>query len=199
LTIHNLFPIPIGSYKIGRELTLDELKYLDGLLRRPNVGNATSCSSTILESQELSELTRFILGSLKSYFIQVYDPLHDVKLKITQSWCNYTKPGQHHHKHNHGNSFISGVFYVKADKMIDKLYFYQDAYQQLQIQPKVWNLWNARSWWLEVGAGDLLLFPSALTHEVAAVEGTEERISISFNTFPIGILGDERDLTLVKV
>jgi hypothetical protein len=54
-------------------------------------------------------------------------------MRLTQSWLNYTKPGQFHHKHAHPNSFISGVLYMKAARQRDKIYFYKDGYKQISL------------------------------------------------------------------
>lgn len=193
--IHNLFPTPVGRYELGRDLTAKELSFLKNQETRFNAGNTTSKDNTILKNKELTKLRDFLETSISEYFKTVYNPKHQVNLKITQSWTNYTENGQYHHKHTHPNSFVSGVFYVQANKEKDKIYFYRDAYQQIKFPPSEWNLWNSESWWFEVGTGDLILFPSSLTHMVETVQHDQTRISLSFNTFPVGVVGDEMDLT----
>jgi hypothetical protein len=39
-----------------------------------------------------------------------------------------------------------------------------------------------------------MLFPSSLTHMVETVQG-DDRVSLAFNTFPAGYVGDESSLT----
>ncbi len=126
-------------------------------------------------------------------------PKNDVRLRITQSWLNWTKPGQFHHKHAHPNSLISGCFYVKANKSSDKIFVYNEGYQQIKFPPAEWNLYNSESWWFPIGTGDLIFFPSRLTHMVVPVEGDDTRVSLAFNTFPIGYVGDEDDLTALHL
>lgn len=193
--IHNLFPTPVGMYKLERDLTAKELSFLKKQETRNNTGNTTSINNTILKSKELTQLRDFIETKVSEYFTTVYNPKHNVNLKITQSWANYTEPGQYHHKHEHPNSFVSGVFYVQADKAKDRIYFYRNGYQQIKFPPSDWNVWNSESWWFEVGTCDLVLFPSSLTHMVPTVESDQTRISLSFNTFPVGNVGEEMDLT----
>jgi len=193
--IHNLFPTPVGRYELGRDLTAKELSFLKNQETRSNAGNTTSKDNTILKNKELTKLRDFLETSISEYFKTVYNPKHQVNLKITQSWTNYTENGQYHHKHAHPNSFVSGVFYVQANKEKDKIYFYRDGYQQIKFPPSEWNVWNSESWWFEVGTGDLILFPSSLTHMVETVQHDQTRISLSFNTFPVGQVGDEMDLT----
>lgn len=199
MAIHNLFPTPIGMYKLDRDLTAKEFSFLKNQETRPNNGNTTSTDNTILKAKELTKFRDFIETSVSDYFKTVHNPKHDVNLKITQSWVNYTEKGQYHHKHAHPNSFVSGVFYVQADKTKDKIYFYRDGYQQIKFPPNDWNAWNSESWWFEVGTGDLILFPSGLTHMVETVQHDQTRISMSFNTFPVGVVGEEMDLTGLKL
>lgn len=199
MAMHNLFPIPVGLYELGRDLTEKELSFLKNQKTRPNNGNTTSVDNTILKARALTQLRDFIETSVSDYFKTVHNPKHKVNLKITQSWTNYTEKNQYHHKHAHPNSFVSGVFYIQADKTKDKIYFYRDSYQQIKFPPQEWNVWNSDSWWFEVGTGNLILFPSSLTHMVPSVESEQTRISLSFNTFPVGHVGEEMDLTGLRL
>ena len=195
MVINNLFPTPVGSFELGRDLSKLEQKFLFNLETRPNMGNVTSTNNYVLRDNRLSSLRLFLNNSLQEYFQATMSPQDNVKLEITQSWINYTKTGQYHHKHTHPNSVISGVFYIQASKEIDKLFFYNESYQQIKIVPKEFHVYNSESWWLPVETGQLLLFPSSLTHMVATTSGEDDRISLSFNTFYKGKLGDEVALT----
>ena len=73
-----------------------------------------------------------------------------------------------------------------------------DAGQETSPTPYTRNLiYNA--WWFEAITGRLILFPSSLTHMVPTVEGEDVRVSLSFNTFPAGTVGEEMDLTGLKL
>lgn len=195
MEINHLFPTPVAFTKLDRAITAEELEFVKNQEKRPNMGNVTTKTSQILNEPVLADIRKFIEVSVEEYFKKVYAPKHEVSLKFTQSWCNYTEKGQFHHKHAHPNSFISGVFYPQANKQKDKIVFYRDGYQQIKIKTDDWNTWNSESWWFNVGSGDLILFPSGLTHMVETVESDELRISLSFNTFPEGYLGDSDELT----
>ena len=195
MNVQNLFPLPIGFSKLGRELTKTELDFILGQDKHANQGNTTSNDRKILLGKEMTDVREFIEDAMLEYFKTVHDPKGDVSLYITQSWANYTEPGQYHHKHAHPNSFISGVFYPQADAEVDKIYFYKSGYERLKVQPASWNHWNSESWWFSVGAGDLILFPSHLEHMVETKVGNETRISIAFNTFLKGHIGVDENLT----
>ena len=140
-------------------------------------------------------MREFIEDSMMEYFKAIHAPKFDVSLYLTQSWANYTEAGQYHHKHAHPNSVVSGVFYPQANREVDKIYFYKDGYERIKVPAAEYNPYNSESWWFEVGAGDLILFPSHLTHMVETKVGDETRISIAFNTFLKGYIGSDESLT----
>jgi uncharacterized protein (TIGR02466 family) len=195
VNILTLFPTAVGKFQLDREFTKQELKFVADAERRPNMGNQTSVNNYILKEKPLKKLADFLLESANKYFQEVYKPKNDVNLYITQSWLNYTEKGGYHHKHAHPNSFISGVFYVNADVTKDKIFFFEDSYKRIAVPAKEFNLFNSESWWLEAGIGVLYLFPSSLTHMVETVQHEETRISLSFNTFLNGVIGDNHNLT----
>ncbi len=198
MNLHNLFPTPVGFADLGRELTDEEMFFVRELETRPNMGNTTSTDNFVLRNPAMTSLRSFIEDSVAEYFKATVNPKHNVSLRITQSWCNYSEQGQYHHKHAHPNSYISGVFYLQTNPD-DRIYFYKDGWQQIKFPTDNWNAYNSESWWFEAFTGRLILFPSSLTHMVPTVQGEQTRISLSFNTFPVGTVGEEMDLTGLKL
>ena len=194
MLLENLFPTPIGFFKYDGKIDTDFLANQD---QRPNDGNTSSVDKYILK--KLPDLATFIDKCAHEYLMATICPKNDVRLRVTQSWLNWTKPGQYHHKHAHPNSLISGCFYANADKENDKIFFYKDGYQQIKFPPVDWNAYNSDSWWYPVGTGELVFFPSSLTHMVQPVGGEDTRISLAFNTFPVGYVGSEDELTALHL
>ena len=195
MNLHGLFAQPVGFFDLGRPLSDEEKFFLMELEQRPNMGNRTSTNNFVLRDKLMTSLRGWMEDCVAEYFKATTNPKHDVTLRLTQSWVNYSEPGQYHHKHAHPNSFISGVFYPQADRSVDKIYFYKSGYERIKVQPATWNHWNSESWWFEVGAGDLILFPSHLEHMVETKVGNETRVSIAFNTFLKGHIGADEALT----
>lgn len=196
MKIMNLFPTPVAFFDLARPITIAENKYIQELETRANLGNTTSVNNYVLSNEPLQELKQFFTNCLEEYITNIYSPINKLNMKITQSWVNYTEPEEYHHKHNHPNSFVSGVFYVKTNNATDKIYFYKDGYQQLKILAKEYNVYNSDSWWFEATQGRLILFPSSLVHMVSPTsQNSDTRISISFNTFPVGQIGENSELT----
>ena len=193
MQLHNLFPTPVGFFET--DLITDKvLEFVNQLEQRKNQGNTTSTDNFILNNPEFETIKNFIKLSLQEYLAATINPKENIKLNITQSWINYSEPGQYHHKHSHPNSLISGVLYLSSSNE-DKIYFYRGGYQQLKIPPLDWNMYNSESWWFEANSGKLVLFPSSLEHMVPQVAPPGPRISLSFNTFPRGVLGAQTELT----
>jgi len=179
-------------------LTEDEKAFVREQAQRSNQGNTTSQNNYLLFEEPMERVAGFVENCLAEYMKAIHAPKHKVAPYITQSWANYTKPGQYHHKHAHPNSFISGCVYIAAKG--DKIFFYRDGYQQIKLPTENWNPYNSESWWFEVNEGDVILFPSSLTHMVEQMgEDTEERISIAFNTFLKGQIGSPDELTELQL
>lgn len=199
MSIQNLFPTPLGIYKINRSFTSDEINFIFSLKTKPNVGNKTSTNNNVLRTSELSNVLNFVEFSIKNHIDKVLCPFEDFHLAITQSWVNFANLNDFHHKHNHPNSYLSGVFYIQADRAVDKINFFRDHIPIFEIESKEFNSWNSPGWSLQVGSGDLLLFPSYLNHSVDKIDAKRDRVSLSFNTFPFGRIGNYGGGSLVNI
>ena len=196
MRIESLFPTPVAFWNLV--LNKDEIDFVRSLEQRPNQGNTTSKNNYVLREPPMQRLAMFVGTCIDEYTKGIYAPKHQVQAYVTQSWVNYTKPGQHHHKHAHPNSFVSGCLYIAAND--DRIYFYRDGYQQIKLPAETYNLYNSESWWLKVNQGDVIMFPSHLTHMVDRLaDGKDERISISFNTFLKGTVGSADELTELEI
>ena len=195
-----LFPIPVMFNSMERKFTKAELNYLNSHLDKTyqNKGNTTSLNNYILNEPELLDLKDFTQSQVQAYMDKVYKPKYDVKPYITQSWLNWTKTGEYHHIHEHPNSFISGVLYINADEKEDKIKFHTKGYQQISVETDQYDVFNSKSWWFSVKTASIVVFPSSLTHNVEAVTTGETRISLAFNTFLRGTIGDNKNLTELK-
>ena len=196
--IHGIFPTPIYISKLDRSLTEQELLFVNQTKPNTynNLGNTTSNDNYILNQEPFKNLKEELNLRIKDYFDKIISPANNITPYITQSWLNYTETNQYHHRHEHPNSLVSGVFYINCDEKFDKIKFYKkDIYQTIKPQIKEWNLWNSENWWFSVKTGDIILFPSSLTHMVETKEGTNTRISLAFNVFIKGKVGINKELT----
>jgi uncharacterized protein (TIGR02466 family) len=195
--INGIFPTPIYFSKLDRELTNKELSFVDKykLDFYKNDGNITSTNNYILNEKPFANIKDELDLRVQDYFDKVISSSNNITPYITQSWLNYTETNQYHHKHAHPNSLVSGVFYINCHEEHDKIKFYNDTYRTIKLEIKDWNMWNSESWWFSVKTGDIILFPSSLTHMVETKQGDNTRISLAFNVFIKGTIGSNKNLT----
>jgi uncharacterized protein (TIGR02466 family) len=117
-------------------------------------------------------------------------------LKPTQSWMNFNPPKTSHHKHWHGNSIISGVLYLKTNNLSGA--FIAHKREEFSI---IKTSSTKNTPYVSVKENIiptnmmLILFPSMLEHSVSVNQSTEDRISLSFNTFyKNATIGDKNNL-----
>jgi uncharacterized protein (TIGR02466 family) len=194
-----LFPVAVGMDSIERDFTKKEMSTFDKIMETThnNEGNITTDNNYVLDTPALKKLKELVKTKLDLFIDTHYPPENeDLKFVITQSWINISQPNQWHHPHGHPNSLFSGVLYLNAVPDVDKIFFIKDEpYQRIEYPFKGWNSFNSREWWLPVETGSIVIFPSYLRHRVAPNQSEHNRVSLSFNTFAIGKLGREENLT----
>ena len=198
--IHSIFPIPIYKTKIDRGFTKQELQFVKEQKKHctKNDGNINTKDNYILNRKEFKNVKKFLDKCCEDYLNRIICPKNNIQIYITQSWLNYTEANQYHHKHEHPNSVVSGVFYFDSDIKNDKILFTNSkGYEQIkpEIDNTKFNLWNSKTWFFPVETGNLFMFPSSTTHQVETKQGNNTRISLAFNTFYKGSVGSNAQLT----
>lgn len=117
-----------------------------------------------------------------------------IKLPITICWTNKTNKLQNHHLHSHGNSFMSGIFYLTDSHNGGETVF---VCKNPWFQLHKWLSWKNKQENINITytpkKGVLVLFPSHILHRVNPVKDTSIRYSIAFNTFFAGSIDDSDD------
>ena len=195
--ISGVFPIPVYISNLDRPFTKEEMGIFTTAEKKvvPNAGNITSANNYILNEKGMENLKDILTAHVTKYIKRIHAPKYPMVPYITQSWANYTKKNQYHHTHEHPNSFISGVLYINANEAHDKITLHKKGYQQIKPVPTEWNWYNSDSWFYTVKTGMIILFPSGTTHNVETKEGDNKRISLAFNTFFKGTMGENSQLT----
>jgi len=198
MIIHHLFPEAAYFSKLDRTLTKKELKTINEYKKNTykNEGNTTSNNNYVLENKTLKNLKKDLHTKIMDYFDKVICTDSLITPYITQSWINYTKKDQFHHKHNHPNSLVSGIFYISADKKVDSVTFYKAPLdERIKLNIAKYNIFNSSSCTFPVETGNIFLFRSSLIHGVEKKKGNNERLSLSFNIFIKGTVGNNKLLT----
>ena len=198
----SLFPIPLMVCPYGRDYS-EELKWIRSVdsWRENKSGeggqnlryNTQSTDTFILDHPELKKIRTFIETKLNKLVSQIYGA--EDKLTITQSWLNKNRKGESHHEHVHHNSIISGVWYPVIHDKLPPIQFRNRVQREVELSTERFNTFNSATFTLPLNPGELILFPSNLTHSVQPNLGDEERMSLSFNTWVKGNMGTIAALT----
>jgi uncharacterized protein (TIGR02466 family) len=196
-SIERIFPTCYIKSNLNRDFTREEKDYfgsIEDYLK--NTGNMISKDKAVLNDDKIAELKKFCMAGINFYVDKIIRPSNKMDFYMTQSWFNFTKPGDFHHAHTHANSILSGVFYTKATEGEDTIVFTSPILNNiLNMESTDFVYENARTWIVPVKTGDLIIFPSTLEHRVEMTKGTDVRISIAFNTFAKGIFGNPDNAT----
>lgn len=194
--VSGLFPIPVYKRNIGRALNDGEVKAskIESWPTRPGSENLRANTTSVLNTPALFGVKTFIQNCVNDYLKEIISPTTNMNLYITQSWINFNRHGDRHHQHFHSNSILSGSFYLNTVPQ-DMIFFANPTKQHIHIS-KVPNWWNMGRIGVNVQVGDLVLFPSYVEHGVE-YQSTEDhvRVSLAFNTWFKGEIGDEEGLT----
>mgnify|MGYP003337533000 CR=1 FL=1 len=160
--INGLFPTPVLFTQLGRAFTKKEKKFFEEQAKTTtrNTGNLTSANRYVLDDPVMADLKEYMQFYVNYYMEKVYAPKYPVDAYITQSWCNYTKTGEYHHKHAHPNSWISGCIYINADRDKDRITFYNDKYNRIDLPTENFNA-DRKSTRLNSSHTDISRMPSS--------------------------------------
>ncbi len=186
-----LFVTPVYKNKIGRSFTAEEISFIDSINSyKQGLGNVNSENKFILSAPAMQNLKKDIEDNIYTYVQEVMKLDHE--FYITNSWTNMTMLGQEHQLHNHSNSILSGVVYIKVNDSQPSITFNRLTPPfLLNMKPTEYNMFNSTEWTIPVEDGDILIFPSSCFHHVKVNETDNRRISIAFNTFVRGTIGSE--------
>jgi len=189
-------PVLILPYEKPISKELEFIRTLEWLPQKAN-GNFKSKDTYILQKEELKDIKNFIVESVNKYCENILNTKQ--RLVITQSWFNKNPTGSKHHEHVHPNSIISGVMYFQIDQTLPPIQFSKSNQDGVKLDPIKYNVLNSDTFLLPCKPGELILFPSNLRHSVPINTGMPDRISLSFNTFSIDVLGSEDSLTRLDI
>ena len=184
----DIFPTTIHKFKVDQDL-------IDKTLSKIDLDEKTS--KGILNDPKFSDIQDEVLKIIQKLCSQLTSRSKADDWNIVGGWSNIQKPqGKGFSFHNHIDSFVSGVLYLKGSKMSISF----------RDEPRLVNMCTTfkadydivvRHTWnpditLPVDVGDLILFPSYVLHEPNINESEEYRVSISYNFMPSRISSEKK-------
>lgn len=186
-----LFPTPIWTiqfenYKIVNEEMYQFIKNQQSNDQKGiNKSNVKGWHSNDFElnDDEPQKFIKFISNSIEQVMTDMKWEKNKQSVKINNMWAIINTGGSANLRHQHGNSTISGAYYVRAPKDSGDIVFYDPRPAPIYSHPNVEspNLLNAQVNSITPKEGAMVLFPSYLDHSVNENLSNEERIVISFN------------------
>lgn len=196
-----LFPTPVGLLEF-RPPTAAENQILNEQTKdwQANSGNKINVNHYILNTPGLETFKSDLTALINEYFDMVYMPASPIELYITTSWVNLTQQGEFHHMHNHSNSLLSGTYYIDVNED-DVIQFsrYHETGLLFTFLSRQNTAFNSIVENVKVKNHHIILFQSNLVHGVPPKETPGPRISLSFNIFVKGTLGNQWDLTQLTI
>ena len=124
--------------------------------------------------------------------------LQCTRMEITQSWANTAENGDAMWSHTHPNSFMSGILYLSNSNAstifsMDNIWvnYYQNSSHTFNLKHGDILVSHKQ----QTVEGDLIIFPSNLVHTVDEHSISDyNRYTISFNSFPAGVVGNMNNL-----
>ena len=186
-----LFPTPVWTIQLENYKSVNELmyRYIKTQQESDEIGINKSnvkgwhSQDFDLNNNDIQKFINFILPGIEQVISDMDWEKSKQTAKINNMWAIINTGGSGNLRHQHGNSTISGAYYVRAPVNSGDIVFYDPRPAPVYSHPNVVNanLLNAQVNGISPKEGALVLFPSYLDHSVNENKSSEERIVISFN------------------
>ena len=189
-----LFPTPVWTLQLDNYETINEkmYTYIKGSQIKDQKGIIKSnvkgwhSHNFDLKENEPKDFVNFISPSIEKVMTDMNWEKEKQSVKITNMWAIINTGGSTNSRHQHGNSSISGAYYVRAPKNCGDIVFYDPRPAAVYSYPTAIssNFLNAQVNGISPKEGGLILFPSYVDHSVNENLSNEERIVIAFDIMP---------------
>ena len=186
-----LFPTPVWTIQLENFRNMNEEMY--SFIKESQVkdqkgikkSNNKGWHSKNFDMQEI-QIQNFIKNispSIEKVMTDMNWEKNKQSVKISNMWAIINIGGSTNSRHQHGNSTISGAYYVRAPENCGDIVFYDPRPAPVYYYPNTSapNFLNAQVHSVRPKEGALVLFPSYLDHSVNENLSQDERIVISFN------------------
>ena len=185
------FPTPVWTLQLDNYYSINEqmYKFIKNTQSKDQQGISKSnikgwhSKDFNMQENEPKDFIKFILPAIEQVITDMNWEKQKQSININNMWAIINTGGSANLRHQHGNSTISGAYYVRAPKNSGDIVFYDPRPAPVYTYPKAVNpnLLNAQVNGISPKEGALVLFPSYLDHSVNENLSNEERIVISFN------------------
>ena len=196
-----LFSTPVMNVTETYNLSDEQYEHLTSQedLYQTTGGTLYSKDCNILENKIHYYFKKHVMKHVREFAYNILKVNENIEIYMTNSWVNYNDKHTTHIRHNHANSFISGVFYIDGDNTFKTTFFRQTNLLEWDLNYTERNVFNTDQINVESEKNQMILFPSSMYHETPTNINDETRISLSFNTFIRGKIGGDRQCTKLHI
>ena len=198
-----ILPTELYEFEYPEHLVEDALniivthKITDGYGRwkgKPEYGESSPGRKALHNNPYFEHHTKFIEQCL-SEVTRDLEYNNNINLKISLFWANRSRPGQWHHAHRHPWSLLSGIIYLQGNS--GRTWFSRKNPYDLSEQfPTYYESERENIIYKHTPTpGKMIIFPSDLIHSVDNNMEDQDRITLSFNTFPTRTVGEKANLS----
>lgn len=196
---HNLiqlFSIPLFYSNVGELET--QTKNFVKALDYPDeaAGHDHTQNKYILNLPEMTAIKDKIDQAVQYFVKDIIEVNDDVDFNLENSWINRHSKGEYNTLHWHSNAMLSGVYYIDSaegagDIVFQKSHLWTNLFHDtVRVGYKNPNMHNTTEFFISPNAGDIVLFPSHLEHQVTPNVTDTPRYSLAFNYFARGKVGE---------
>ena len=185
------FPTPVWALQIENYKNVNEemYTYIKDNQKKDQIGINKSnikgwhSKDFNLNDKEPQNFITFVMSYVEQVMLDMNWDKQKQNVKINNMWAIVNTGGSANLRHQHGNSTISGAYYVRAPENCGDIIFYDPRPAPVYSHPNANspNSLNAQVNGISPREGALVLFPSYLDHSVNENLSNDERIVISFN------------------
>lgn len=186
-----LFPAGVVKRYLNQDHRAIDINDLEFFPNQGSQSESTDRKLKILELPRFKNLSAHINRCIEDYLDNVVCYQYE-GYSVIHSWVNRTPDDGYQRMHFHGNSVISGCYYLKANQQSAPLSFEKSEMNTnpyIAIAPRKSNMFNANRMTFAVDSGLCYLFPSNILHGYETKNQGGERVSLAFNVMLGGIGG----------
>jgi len=195
--VQPLFAEPYFRAKVTGVIGPQQVDFIQSQMMVPYQGNLVSENLYIFEAPAMKTVADAVQEALDIYAREVL--CIPQRFYVTQSWLQTQNPNVAMQGLSHSNSIIAGVLYIGELLAPPPTIAFSrhDTYQQIELQPDTdrRNAYNVLTSRISPTPNEVILFSSRLTHMIDPNLTGQPRVSIAFNTFIKGTLGNYRDVS----
>ena len=197
----SIFGTPIMKIEGALHLLHEDIKYTENIETQGKVRDHNAVISRnvfLLNHDKKLQIVKERLNKAASDYIDRVLCV-DNEFEMTNSWTARTN--KEHPRHDHKNTIVSVVYYVKADNATITFYNQHNWLSKafnFDLSYKQFNVHNSTNLDYNVKTGDIMVFPGYVSHSATNHSDTTKTI-IGANYFIRGYVGNDYNTTSLSI